>query len=377
MSFYMKWFCLALVTLIFSSSMVLAEDAPDASEGKEESETKSEALRVGHIDLDKVTQQALISELRQKEVVWLDVEYPIPEGGSSAGSVQVLALQRPSQKPQQHGAVLLVPGIGQHADWPQVIRPVRSGLPEAGWYTLALSLPGASIDKVPERALPVKKFDELELSPALAEALNNKTAKNEDSGKDKSDGEAEKSEQAADKDDAVTEDSSDPDKPVDIDLADKEKQLKAIPYQDKALAHVNAGISYLQQQGYQNIVLLAYRASANIAFEYLKQKQGTFSNKGFALVLVDPEFDEPLQVDLAEHLGQNFQPPVLEMVNSVEDESSVKARLASANVAGAINYMQVDYAFNLSEGPQKNLVRRIRYWLEKYAPGMIVGNRSR
>ncbi|WP_197483069.1 DUF3530 family protein, partial [Oleiphilus sp. HI0128] len=172
----MKWFCLALVTLIFSSSMVLAEDAPDASEGKEESETKSEALRVGHIDLDKVTQQALISELRQKEVVWLDVEYPIPEGGSSAGSVQVLALQRPSQKPQQHGAVLLVPGIGQHADWPQVIRPVRSGLPEAGWYTLALSLPGASIDKVPERALPVKKFDELELSPALAEALNNKTA---------------------------------------------------------------------------------------------------------------------------------------------------------------------------------------------------------
>ncbi|KZZ39834.1 hypothetical protein A3755_24975 [Oleiphilus sp. HI0085] len=65
------------------------------------------------------------------------------------------------------------------------------------------------------------------------------------------------------------------------------------------------------------------------------------------------------------------------MVNSVEDESSVKARLASANVAGAINYMQVDYAFNLSEGPQKNLVRRIRYWLEKYAPGMIVGNRSR
>jgi hypothetical protein len=356
---------------------VLAEDAPDASEGKEESETKSEALRVGHIDLDKVTQQALVSELRSKEVVWLDVEYPIPEGGSSAGSIQVLALQRPSQKPQQHGAVLLVPGIGEHADWPQVIRPLRSNLPEAGWYTLALSLPGASIDKVPERALPVKKFDELELSPALAEALNNKTSKNKDGDEDSSDDEAEKSEQVADKDDAVTEDSADPDKPVDIDLADKEKQLKLIPYQDKALAHVNAGMSYLQQQGYQNIVLLAYRASANIAFEYLKQKQGTFRDKGFALVLVDPLFDEPLQLDLAEHLGQNFQAPVLEMVNSVEDESSIKARLASARVAGATNYMQVDYAFNLSEGPQKNLVRRIRYWLEKYAPGMIVGNRSR
>ncbi len=39
------------------------------------------------------------------------------------------------------GAAILVHGIGVHPDWPQVIHPLRVGLPERGWSTLSIQMP--------------------------------------------------------------------------------------------------------------------------------------------------------------------------------------------------------------------------------------------
>ena len=40
------------------------------------------------------------------------------------------------------GVVILVPGADESADWPSVIAPLRSKLPDSGWSTLSLTLPG-------------------------------------------------------------------------------------------------------------------------------------------------------------------------------------------------------------------------------------------
>jgi hypothetical protein len=389
----MKLYCFIFVSFLLSSSLAFSEEdgALEEEKTEQEADTKVAPPRVGHIDLEKHTQMALVEGLRKNEAIWLDVEYPLPEGSQASEPLkaQVLALQRPSQKAHKHGAVLLVPGTGQHADWPEVIRPLRSELPESGWLTFSLSLPATSTEQFPERKLSPKQYDELVLSDALKDAINRKGAPKSTTDEEIDgieEGSPEETEEASQteeeelaseetgaEDESVDDNASggsEDDGPVDIDLADKQNEIKEIPYQDKVLTHVNAGMKHLQQQGYQNIILLAYRSSVNVALQYLKQQQGMISDKGFAAVLVDPVFEEDNQLDLSEILGNNFQAPILEIVNSEEDKQTVKARLASAKVSGASRYMQVDHAFR-SSGMQKSLTRRIRFWLEKYAPGMI------
>ncbi len=70
----------------------------------------------------------IVEDLFDGEAVWL-----------RAGGQRFLALHTPAAQPK--GAVLLLHGIGVHPDWPQVIQPLRVGLPERGWTTLSLQMP--------------------------------------------------------------------------------------------------------------------------------------------------------------------------------------------------------------------------------------------
>ncbi len=51
--------------------------------------------------------------------------------------------QRTERKPAR-GAALILHGRGANPDWLEVIHPLRTGLPEYGWDTLAIQLPVAS-----------------------------------------------------------------------------------------------------------------------------------------------------------------------------------------------------------------------------------------
>jgi hypothetical protein len=52
-----------------------------------------------------------------------------------------VALHRPARRPVARGGVLLVHAPGSNADDPDVVRPLRLGLADAGWETLSLQLP--------------------------------------------------------------------------------------------------------------------------------------------------------------------------------------------------------------------------------------------
>ncbi len=70
---------------------------------------------------------------------WLDT----PQG-------KAMALYRAGAGRVQRGAVILLHDLQAHADWPQVIRPLREELPRHGWSTLSLQLPAFDPAAEPE-----------------------------------------------------------------------------------------------------------------------------------------------------------------------------------------------------------------------------------
>ena len=57
------------------------------------------------------------------------------------GELAFLAIYTPSSNSDSTDTAIILHGLGVHPDWDQVIRPLRSGLPENGWGTLSLQMP--------------------------------------------------------------------------------------------------------------------------------------------------------------------------------------------------------------------------------------------
>ena len=57
------------------------------------------------------------------------------------GELGFLAIFTPSSTSNSADAAIILHGLGVHPDWDQVVRPLRTGLPENGWATLSLQMP--------------------------------------------------------------------------------------------------------------------------------------------------------------------------------------------------------------------------------------------
>ncbi len=74
--------------------------------------------------------EQIVDSLLVGEAVWLPVD-----------KRQFLAIHAESTAAKTQGAAIILHGIGAHPDWPEVINPLRSELPEYGWATLSLQMP--------------------------------------------------------------------------------------------------------------------------------------------------------------------------------------------------------------------------------------------
>ncbi len=83
-----------------------------------------------------------------------------------AGDTGFLGIYTEAQQGASGRAVILAHGIGVHPDWPDVIHPLRVGLPEHGWSTLSIQMPILENDAELKSYLPL--FDEA--GPRLAAA---------------------------------------------------------------------------------------------------------------------------------------------------------------------------------------------------------------
>ncbi len=86
----------------------------------------------GAAEMDQDVIEALKERGDPVDVIWLE---------SSGGRFP--ALYTASTKGLVKGGVLLVHDVAAHPDWPGVVHPLRSRLPDFGWHTLAMRAPAA------------------------------------------------------------------------------------------------------------------------------------------------------------------------------------------------------------------------------------------
>lgn len=91
-------------------------------------------------DTAKERQRLLSEELGEDAIVWL-----------TAAGDKFISLWEPDRSGQPFGAILIVHGEGQTADWPYTISALRQSLPDHGWSTLSISLPNPEQTSAPPR----------------------------------------------------------------------------------------------------------------------------------------------------------------------------------------------------------------------------------
>ena len=87
-----------------------------------------------------------------------------------AGADSFLALWKPANVADPQGAVIIVPGAGENADWPNAVGPLRRKFPDIGWHSLSVSLPDLLADapqaRVEAKPAPVPEQKTGESAPA-------------------------------------------------------------------------------------------------------------------------------------------------------------------------------------------------------------------
>lgn len=58
-----------------------------------------------------------------------------------AGQHDFLSIYMPGEQVNPKGAVIIMHGRGYHPNWPELVYPLRTGLPEHGWQSLSIQMP--------------------------------------------------------------------------------------------------------------------------------------------------------------------------------------------------------------------------------------------
>lgn len=186
----------------------------------------------------------------------------LPQGEQQsleAGSEKFLALWKPANTPAPEGVVILIPGLGENADWPQVIGPLRGKLPDVGWGSLSLTLPDPQDDANLRRpALP----------PAVAKPASDA--------------------KAADPKAPPATPADPPTPPSANEPATAEIQAKVDA--ERIFARIDAGIAFAKQQNAKSLVLLGHGSGAYWAARYINERQTADVNK-LLLVAGESPFD--------------------------------------------------------------------------------------
>jgi len=100
---------------------------------------------------DQIVDSIMIGEAK-----WLNV-----------GNNKILSIYTENNTDKAMGAAIILHGTGAHPNWDQVVRPLRSQLPEYGWSTLSLQLPVLTNQASYQDYIPLFK----EITPRIKAAV--------------------------------------------------------------------------------------------------------------------------------------------------------------------------------------------------------------
>ncbi|MGE8068121.1 alpha/beta hydrolase family protein [Pseudomonas sp. NPDC089569] len=284
---------------------------------------------------EKPVERMPLPERSQEEATALERAVPSQEQQQlQAGGDTFLALWKPANTAEPKGAVIIIPGAGETADWPQAVGPLRRKLPDAQWSSLSITLPDVQSDVIAPRTVEVPPAPK---APDTASKDSTTAAPIE---------------QAAGGETEVA------DKPI-AETGEEKAKVDG----ERIFARIDAAIAFTEQQNARSIVLLGHGTGAYWAARYLSEKQ-TAQIERFAMVatqspaLAKPELDEIVPA---------LKLPTADIfyVDKLLDRNAALARLqASKRLKGsAFSQVSLKAIPGDSKAQQEQLVRRVRGWL--------------
>ncbi|WP_339081107.1 alpha/beta hydrolase family protein [Pseudomonas sp. TMP9] len=285
-------------------------------------------------------QRAPLPERSEVEATALEEQLaPKEQQQLQAGDEAFLALWLPANAPEPSGAVIILPGDDESADWPQSVAPLRRKLPNAGWHSLSVTLPDPNGVAPPLRSAA--------LLPAAAE-----------DGEPAKDGENDSAETDSAGTPASAVDSAETAASKENDIQEQQKT-----HAERVLARIESAIGFAEQQQAKTIVLLGHGSGAYWAARYVaERKPANIQN----LLLV------------AAQLPAGFSPPLDELLAPLQlatgdfyykdlpaDRLAALKRSQASKRQKHPAYTQIALKALVGnrEAEQEQLYRRIRGWL--------------
>lgn len=290
----------------------------------------------------KSAERQPLPERSQEEAVALERTVPAQEQQSlQAGSDSFLALWKPANTSTPKGAVIIIPGAGETADWPQAISPLRQKLPDADWGSLSLTLPDLQSNAPQARVVNV--------APA--------PAKIETGSKDAST--APPIEQVAG---------------GEGDIADRavaetsEEQTKADA--ERIYARIDAAIAFAEQQNARSIVLLGHGTGAYWAARYLSEKQPSQVAKFVMVAAQTPVTVKPGLAELTTTLKLATFDIYYKDKALVQSAALERLQASKRLKASTFSQLALKTLPGNSAAEQEQLFRRVRGWLNPQNTGI-------
>jgi hypothetical protein len=337
---------LALCLLLVGIPTYAEEQAPTSDTTEPTSaETSAETTAIPRAPLlerSEVSANALEQQLQPGEQQQLQ-----------AADEAFLGLWLPANTGNASGAVIIIPGGGESADWPQVISPLRHKLPDAGWQSLSITLPDPNQPFVPARSTADAPGPE-----------DGATTADGDDAADAPTAAAPTDEQPTDAaDDAAPAPTPESSQAAAETPGDPEtlRRLHAA----RVIARIEAAVAFAQQQQAQAIVLLGHGSGAYWAAHYLKERQ---PDNVRHLVVVASERPVDYGPGLDELLpGLKLATGDFYYKDRLSDRQAAIKRLQASKRQQHPAYTQVAMKAlpGNTSAEQEQLYRRVRGWLSK------------
>ncbi|EJM14164.1 Protein of unknown function (DUF3530) [Pseudomonas sp. GM21] len=311
--------CLSLI-LPCAFSAEITDPAPETAEKTTE---------------EKPAERQPLLERSQEEATALERKIPVQEQQQlQAGTDTFLALWKPANTAEPKGAVIIIPGAGETADWPQAIGPLRRQLPDAQWSSLSITLPDLQSDAIAPRNVEVAPAPK---APDTASKDSTTAAPIEQAAS----GEAE----VVDKVIAET----------------SEEQVKADA--ERIFARIEAAIAYAEQQSARRIVVLGHGTGAYWAARYLSERQPSQVEKFVMVAAQAPVAATPALAELTPTL-KLATADLFYMDKPLDRKAALERLQASKRLkTSAFNQVSLKALPGNAKAEQDQLVRRVRGWL--------------
>ncbi|MDE1168716.1 MAG: alpha/beta hydrolase family protein [Pseudomonas sp.] len=278
-------------------------------------------------------ERAPVLDRSQEDSLALERQLPQAEQQTlQAGSDSFLALWKPANSADPAGAVVIVPGTGESADWPVAVGPVRQKLPDAHWQSLSLTLPDlladAPVARAPDKPAPPAQAESKATPPVVKSVEQDTAVENPDSS---------------------------------ASANSPEEQAKADA--ERIFARIDAGIAFAQQQKARTIVLMGHGTGAYWAARYFKERQQPHAQRLLMVAPMTPTNAKQSLEELAPSLKVATGDIYYIDSNTARDAARERLQASKRMKSGGYTQVGLKALPGNTSAEQEQLFRRIRGWL--------------